>query len=214
MKAPALSAGEKPSGAAELTRFAAVVAAVDTAALSTLLELRRQELALQSDDVFERASKTAEVYARWFDAHGVTCPLPGQIATARRKGLPVIGPAVDALLYAELTSGVLMGVQDADAIDGDLHFDWAAQGETFAGFRSTVTCAQDEPVVRDGAAIVASVLQGPDRRTSVTKNSRHLVFTVYDAPGLGAEDFDGAVRLLRDLLKDAGAVPDVLEVRL
>ncbi|MFJ7209627.1 phenylalanine--tRNA ligase beta subunit-related protein [Streptomyces sp. NPDC098789] len=214
MKAPALSAGKRPSGGAGPTRFAAVVAAVDTAALGTLLELRRQELASRSDDVFERASAVAEVYARWFDAHGVTCPLPGQIATARRKGLPVIGPAVDALLYAELTSGVLMGVQDADAIEGDLHFDWAVRGETFAGFRSTITCAQDEPVVRDGAAIVASVLQGPDRRTSVTKDSRHLVFTVYDAPGLDAEDFDGAVGLLRDLLEDAGAAPDVLQVRL
>ncbi|MGW1765738.1 phenylalanine--tRNA ligase beta subunit-related protein [Streptomyces sp. NPDC002073] len=213
MRAPALRAGGKPPGAAGPTRFAAVVAAVDPAALGTLLERRRQELA-ESDGVFARAAEVAEVYARWFDAHGVTCPLPGQIAGARRKGLPAIGPAVDTLLYAELTTGVLMGVQDADAIDGDLLFDRAEQGETFEGFRTTVTCAQDEPVVRDGTAIVASVIQGPDRRTSVTKASRHLVFTVYDAPGLAAADFDGGVHLLSELLTASGAVPEVLEVRL
>ncbi|MEV0186537.1 phenylalanine--tRNA ligase beta subunit-related protein [Streptomyces sp. NPDC050625] len=214
MNAPALSAGTKPSGAAELNRFAAVTAAVDPAALTDRLARRRQELAEQPGDVYDGADEVAQVYARWFDAHGVTCPLPGQIATARRKGLPAIGPAVDALLYGELTTGVLMGVQDAEAVDGGLHFDWAAQGETFTGFRSTVTCSQDEPVVRDRTGIVASMLQGPDRRTSVTKSSSHLVFTVYDAPGLVTEDFDTGVRVLADLLREAGAAPDVQEVAL
>ncbi|MET7296823.1 hypothetical protein ABZS79_32805 [Streptomyces griseoloalbus] len=214
MNVPALSAGTKPSGAADLTRFAAVAAAVDPAALTDRLALRRQELAEDPGDVYDRAAEVARVYARWFDAHALTCPLPGQIASARRKGLPAIGPAVDALLYGELTTGVLMGVQDAEAVDGGLHFDWAARGETFTGFRSTVVCSQDEPVVRDGTAIVASVLRGPDRRTSVTPSSRHLVFTVYDAPGLDGEDFETGVRVLTGLLREAGAVPEVREVAL
>jgi DNA/RNA-binding domain of Phe-tRNA-synthetase-like protein len=212
LNVPALSAGTKPSGAAELTRFAAVAATVDTAALTAQLARRRQALAERPGDVYDRADEVAQVYARWFATYDIICPLPGQIAAARRKGLPAIGPAVDALLYGELTTGVLMGVQDAEAVDGGLHFDWAAQGETFTGFRSTVTCSQDEPVVRDATGIVASVPQGPDRRTSVTKSSRHLVFTVYDAPGLDIRDFDTGVRVLTDLLRETGSVPDVQEV--
>ncbi|MEU9035358.1 phenylalanine--tRNA ligase beta subunit-related protein [Streptomyces sp. NPDC048352] len=216
MKAPALSAGRKPSGSAGTARFCAVAAAVDPAALGVLLDERRRELARRSDveDVFARAAEVARVYARWFEAQGHTCPLPGQIAAARSKGLPSIMPTVDTLLYAELTTGVLMGVQDADAIDGELRFDWACEGESFTGFRSTVTCVRDEPVVRDATAIVASVLQGPDRRTSVTKSSRHLVFTVYDAPGLPAEAFDAGVGVLRELLTAAGSEPEVSEVLL
>ncbi len=189
------------------TRFAVIAATLNPSQLKSALKRRRKSI------VADIAANRAEIeeniatFASWFGAAGHACPLPAQLERATQQGLSTISGPVDALMYCELTSGILMGVQNLDAIRGDVLFDFAAKGEKFDGFRTTVTCADGEPVVRDQEGIVASVFQGPDRRTSITPDTERLLFYVFDSPSLAATAFDSGVAAVMNVMSDAGGEP-------
>ncbi|MGC4811688.1 hypothetical protein ACLQ29_14290 [Micromonospora sp. DT228] len=154
-------------------------------------------------DRIERAVAAADSF---FRVEGHRCPLPGQLAGARRKGLPPVPPLVRALLYAEMSTGVLLGVQDAAGMRGDLLLDLAQDGETFAGMRGDVVCRAGEPVIRDGAGIIASVFQGPDHRTRIDDGTTQPIFYAFGVPGLDRERLDAAITAVRELFPAGSAV--------
>ncbi|MFF4799187.1 hypothetical protein ACFY1U_12320 [Streptomyces sp. NPDC001351] len=200
----------RPPAHTGFDRVAVVVAAPDMKRLETAVADHQDDLAKAA----EYAHENAKCYADWFAHNGHTSPLSGQLELVP-DGRPLRGPApVRALLHCELSHGVLMGVQDFDAVRGPMRVEFAAAGDTFAGFRSTVTCRADEPVLRDDTGIFASVFQGPDARTGVTRRTERLVFLVFDAPGLSPERFDRAVHGVSALLDEAGGTPRVESVDL
>ncbi|MFE1841171.1 hypothetical protein [Streptomyces sviceus] len=191
-------------------RLAAVVAAPDMKRLELAVEDRRGELT----EAAEYAHENAQCYADWFARNNRASPLSGQLQ-AVADGRPLRGPApVRALLHCELSHGVLMGAQDFDAVRGPVRVEYAAAGDEFAGFRSTVTCRAGEPVLRDDDGIFASVFQGPDARTGITRGTERLLFLIFDAPGLSPERFQRAVHGVSALLDEAGGAPRIESVDL
>ncbi|MET8122536.1 hypothetical protein [Micromonospora sp. NPDC005189] len=154
----------------------------------------------------ERIAQDIATTEAFFRAGGFRCPLPGQFASTRKKGLPPVPPLVRTLLHAEMTTGVLLGVQDGARVDGDLTFDLAQQGESFPGMRDTVVCRADEPVVRDATGIVASLFQGPDRRTRIEPGTTRPIFYAFGVPGLSEGRFGAAVAAVRALFPAGSAV--------
>lgn len=187
-------------------RFA-VVGVRRTPGLERALEARRTLVG----DAIARSRKAIDAnvatFVSWFEGRGHRCPLPRQLARTVERGLPSVSGPVDSLMYCEMTTGVLMGVQDLAAVLGPVHFDFADAGERFEGFRGPVACSEGEPVVRDGGGIIASVFQGPDRRTSVTPGSRELLFYVFDSPALSGEAFQSALDTLLTLMREAEGDP-------
>ncbi|MFI0539373.1 hypothetical protein RKD19_007873 [Streptomyces canus] len=193
----------RPPAHTGFDRLAVVVAAPDMKRLELAVDDRRGKLA----EAAEYARENAKCYSDWFTRNGHASPLAGQLR-AVADGRPLRGPApVRALLHCELSHGVLMGVQDFDAVRGPVRVEYAAAGDEFAGFRSTVTCGAGEPVLRDDAGIFASVFQGPDARTGITRDTERLLFLVFDAPGLSPERFEAAVHDVSALLDEAGGAP-------
>jgi DNA/RNA-binding domain of Phe-tRNA-synthetase-like protein len=136
-------------------------------------------------------------FETFFRTHGFKCPLPRQFARVQQEGaLPAVTPFVDALLCAEMAHGLLMGVQDRTPIAGRLTYDLADGGEQYLGMRGTVTCRDNEMVLRDDRGIVASYFQGPDKRSAIQSSTRDLVFYAFAAPGID-------VGVLGDALADA-----------
>jgi hypothetical protein len=198
-----LSRQPRPPAHAGFERLTAVTASPDTKRLEEAIAARRGQL----DKAAKHAQENAGLYDDWFARHGYVSPLTGQLR-AVADGRPLRGPApVRALLHCELSHGVLMGVQDADTVRGPIRIEFAAEGTTFPGFRSAVTCRTDEPVLRDDVDIFASVFQGPDARTGITRSTRRLLFLVFDAPGLSAERFEQAVDGVVSLLAEAQGAP-------
>lgn len=182
--------------------FATILGADREAVGRAVADLRPSfpERLQESLDTVQARIDAFDAFFRQQDHH---CPLPGQLKAARRKGLAKIDPFVDALLYCEMLTGLLMGVQDLAPMEGDLVYDTAQEGEAFAGMRGPVRCSAGEIVLRDDAGIVASYFQGPDFRTRVTPKTSDLVFFAFAAPDLGAdvlrEGLDRAVDLLGDV---------------
>jgi hypothetical protein len=136
----------------------------------------------------------------FFESAGSEFPLVGQVSRALATGFGEAPPLVSALMRCELLTGVLMGVQDANAIVGTITLDCVDDdGESFQGMRGAMSCSAGEIVVRDSGGIVASMFQGPDRRTQVARRTTDALFYVFDVPGLGS-GFEEAETCLEELL--------------
>lgn len=154
----------------------------------------------------ERSNKVRRRIAgisEYFSVHGYSCPLPHQLRTVEKKGFPCISPLVDALLVCEMMSGLLMGVQDLDAIEGDVVYDVARNGESFPGLRDVVTCAPKEIVLRDNHSIIASYFQGPNRRINVTPKTSSALFFVFGAPKLETGVIEEGVKIISDIISSS-----------
>jgi DNA/RNA-binding domain of Phe-tRNA-synthetase-like protein len=173
---------------------------VDASALSGVIE-GQKKLAIERI----RGTRT-EIEARlealnsFFVRQGFSCPLPGQLRNVERKGFPKAPPLIEALLICEMANGVLMGVQDLEAIKQPLIYDVAKAGESFEGMRGVILCEEGEVVLRDSQAIIASYFQGPDKRTAVTPTTSYPVFFVFGAPGLPRSAMDAALLMAVDIV--------------
>ena len=133
-------------------------------------------------------------FERFFSGNEQKFPLTKQIASVASRGFPPAPSPVLALLALEAATGILMGVQNLDAIDGFITLDCLESTESFIGMRGEqVISTRGEIVVRDKQSIIASLFRGPDKRTAVQPNGRNLLFYVFDTDtGLG-ESHDRAV---------------------
>ncbi|PRW63815.1 hypothetical protein [Actinopolyspora mortivallis] len=152
------------------------------------------------EEHLEEIDTTIASFEDFFGEAEHSCPLRNQLSTTRRKGLPPAPSLVRALLYAEMTTGVLMGVHDAARIDGEIVLDTADAHERFEGMSSPITCTAHEPVLRDGTGVIASLFQGPDKRTQVGGNTTAPVFSVFAPPRLSDERFVAAIDTVRRVL--------------
>jgi hypothetical protein len=133
-------------------------------------------------------------FERFFKVNEQEFPLTKQIASAASRGFPPVPNPVLALLALEAATGILMGVQNLDAIDSFVTLDCLESTESFIGMRGErVTSTTGQIVVRDKQSIIASLFRGPDKRTAVQPNGRNMLFYVFDTDtGLG-ESHDRAV---------------------
>ncbi len=151
----------------------------------------------------EDISRRVAAFDSYFAGNGLRSPLGEQIEKVRSKGLPSGNVLVQALLLAEVTTGLLMGAQDAGTVKGVLVCDRANPGETFRGMRREVQCRPDEIVLRDDEGIIASLLQGPDHRTRLTPETKDIIFFVFSVPGIVAADIQEGTEAVRSLLADS-----------
>ncbi len=164
----------------------------------------RERAALEAIQENEpRNQANLEAYARFFDAWGYPCPLPGQVQAIRAKGVPSAPALVQALLLCEASQGVLMGVQDWDLVRGDILWDLADPHEKLDGIKGTIRTKAGEPVFRDGLGILASYFQGPDRRIAVCDATHSVVFLALGAPGMSRTPLKTALEAAREILEGA-----------
>jgi hypothetical protein len=169
--------------------FSAVIAAqVDAQSFDTAAREFAEKVTGGLSQLSQAVQRNLDTFESFFARYGQRCPLRGQISSALKRGFPPsVSAPILALLALEASTGVLMGVQNLDAMSSYVELDVLSSPETFIGMKGLpVTCLAGEVVVRDGAGIVASLLQGPDRRTVVPDPCTNLLFYVFDAyPSLG-----------------------------
>ncbi|HXC81320.1 MAG TPA: hypothetical protein VNV62_05640 [Trebonia sp.] len=126
-------------------------------------------------------------FERFFGNNEQEFPLSKQITSVASRGFPPVPDPVLALLALEAATGILMGVQNLDAIDSFVTLDCLESAESFIGMRGErITSTKGQIVVRDKQSIIASLFRGPDKRTAVQPHGRNLLFYVFDTDtGLG-----------------------------
>jgi hypothetical protein len=164
----------------------------------------RTAKSLSAED--ESRQRNLGEFERFFKVNEQKFPLSKQIASAASRGFPPVPGPVLALLALEAATGILMGVQNLDAVDSFVTLDCLESAESFIGMRGQI-------VVRDKQGIIASLFLGPDKRTAVQPNGRNLLFYVFDTDtGLG-ESHDRAVEEVTRLFPPSIAEASVLTAR-
>ena len=181
----------------------AVISGVDEAALQQALAAIPNPVADVQQD--SHVLSRIQAFDKFFAENGFRSPLGSQFEMVRSKGLPSGNPLVKALLLAEMSTGLLMGAQDAAAIQGELVYDVASAGESFKGMRGTVQCREGEIVLRDAEGIIASLFQGPDHRTRLSKATKDVIFFVFAVPGIDLEQIQEGTDTILDIFKAASS---------
>lgn len=181
----------------------AIISGVDEAALQQALSAIPNPAA----DVQQDSPVLSRIHAfdKFFAENGSRSPLGPQFEMVRSKGLPSGNPLVKALLMSEMSTGLLMGAQDAAAIQGELVYDLASAEESFKGMRGTVQCREGEIVLRDAEGIIASLFQGPDHRTRLAKETKDIIFFVFAVPGIDLEQIQEGLDKILDIFKSASS---------
>lgn len=154
-----------------------------------------------SSKASETVLRHIRAFDKFFTENGFRSPLTQQFEMVRKKGLPGGSAPVRALLLAEISTGLLMGAQNADAIEGELVYDISGKSENFQGMRAMVTCRQGELVLRDDKGIIASLFQGPDQRTRLTKETQNIIFFVFAVPGIEVQEIQEGLETIRGIFQ-------------
>ncbi|HSD85566.1 MAG TPA: phenylalanine--tRNA ligase beta subunit-related protein, partial [Anaerolineae bacterium] len=104
------------------------------------------------------------------------------------KAIPRVAALVEAMFMAEIKNLLLTAGHDLNALQLPLTLD-SAQGEE----RYTLLRGQEQVLktgdmfIRDGAGVISSILYGPDQRTAINPQTRHVIFTTYAPAGIAVE---------------------------
>ncbi len=121
------------------------------------------------------------------------------------RGIPSVSAIVKAMFMAELTNMLLTAGHDLGKLSLPLSLDVGSDAETYAalGGGELRTVKDGDMMIADASGIISSIIGGPDQRTSISAETKDLLFTVYAPPGIGRdlvrthlEDLQGLVNVV------------------
>jgi DNA/RNA-binding domain of Phe-tRNA-synthetase-like protein len=141
----------------------------------SLVRKIRKEYPDPSDDA------VIKVYADYFKRWSRTYPIEFQIKSLKSgRNLPRVSTLVDSMFIAELRNRILTSGHDLDLISGNAFFDLSDKGDEYMKLNGEKqSLPQSDVVLRDEEGILASVLYGPARRTSIcpkTLNAQYFAW--------------------------------------
>lgn len=158
-----------------------------------------------------------QAYAAHYRRFRKTYHVELQLESVVLKGraMPRNPALVAAMVAVELRNLLLTAGHDLAAVAGPVTLDVAAGGERYV----LLNARQDElkagdMMMTDSQGVISSVLSGPDHRTRITPDTRHVLFAVYAPSGIGGLAVRRHLEQLRDavLLMAPGASAEALTV--
>lgn len=146
------------------------------------LETRKRELERRiredSGEVkdFEMIHYYNSYFKMWKKTY--TYPIEYQINTIRKgRQLPQVSVLVDSMYIAELNNMLLTSGHDLDTIQGDLAFDVARGNEQYLKINGKEQDLKKGDIfLKDDEGILACILFGPARRTSISTKTKNAVY--------------------------------------
>ncbi|MFX1284838.1 MAG: phenylalanine--tRNA ligase beta subunit-related protein [Promethearchaeota archaeon] len=117
-------------------------------------------------------------YNSYFKKWNKIYPIEYQIKTIRSGGkFPQVSVLVDSMFVAELFNRILTSGHDLEEIHGDLTFDISREGERYLKLNGQEQkLKKNDVVLRDNEGLLACILYGPARRTSITLKTKDALY--------------------------------------
>ncbi len=117
-------------------------------------------------------------YNTYFKMWNKTYPIEYQIKTIKSGGrFPQVSVLVDSMFIAELKIRILTSGHDLSEIQGDLTFDISRGGERYLKLNGQEQeLKKNDVVLKDEEGLLACILYGPARRTSVTLKTKDVLY--------------------------------------
>jgi DNA/RNA-binding domain of Phe-tRNA-synthetase-like protein len=121
---------------------------------------------------------TMKSYDTYFKRWGKTYPIEFQIKTIKNGGsLPQVSLLVDSMFLAELKNKILTSGHDLDSLKENLFFDVSKGGEEYIKLNGEKQVLKENDIIlKDDEGVLASVLYGPARRTSISPSTRNALY--------------------------------------
>jgi DNA/RNA-binding domain of Phe-tRNA-synthetase-like protein len=101
------------------------------------------------------------------------------------KSIPRAGALVEAMFMAELEDMLLTAGHDLKAVQTPVGVDVADGSEHYTRLNGQEQDLKPgDMFISDAQGIMSSIIYGPDRRTRITAETRHVIFTTYGVPGV------------------------------
>lgn len=144
------------------------------------LEERKRTLEREIKEKYAEVDKDVIIhyYNTYFKLWKKTYPIEYQIKTVKSGGkFPQVSVIVDCMFIAELKNRILTSGHDLDEIKGDLTFDISQGGEQYLKIDGRKQeLKKNDIVLKDNEGILASILYGPARRTSISQKTKNSLF--------------------------------------
>ncbi|MEM3693813.1 MAG: phenylalanine--tRNA ligase beta subunit-related protein [Candidatus Bathyarchaeia archaeon] len=133
-----------------------------------------REIDLEKDNIIKR-------YNAYFRSWGKTYPIEFQIKTIKNGGrFPQVSVLVDSMFIAELKNRILTSGHDLDSIQGNLAFEVSRGGEKYVMLNGKEQgLKKNDIILKDEDGILASVLYGPARRTSISLETKNVLYIAW-----------------------------------
>ncbi len=161
-----------------------------------------------------RALPAIQAYEAYFKRFKKTYHVLLQLESVAFKGksIPRVGALVEAMFMAELKNLLLTAGHDLTAIQRPVRLDVAEGSEGYVMLNGQEqTLKAGDMMMADEQGVISSVVYGPDPRTRITPDTRHVFFAVYAPPGIGE---DAVSRHLQDLQANVRLVAPAGEVEM
>ncbi len=163
----------------------------DLPAFEELKERELKELRLEMEGYERAAVFGGNPYNRYFKKYKKTYPVLQQLESWLLKGRPFPGdiPINEVTFLTELKTRMLLGTHDIDRMLGEVELFCPEEKLDFPGILGeTVHCYPGDVTGRDDGGIILSMIAGADDRTCLHKDSRHISFLFFGAPGVSKEE--------------------------
>ncbi len=171
------------------------------------LERRRLELEAELRSRFGGLSRkelrnlpSLQPYTAYYGRYDKTYHVQLQLESVVAKGrsLPRASALVQAMFLAELKNQLLTAGHDWERIVEPLTVDVAQGEERYVLLNGQErTTKRGDMMIRDQRGIISSILYGPDARTPIVPQTRHVLVTVYGPPGVSPEAMEQHLQDLR-----------------
>ncbi|GAI99035.1 unnamed protein product, partial [marine sediment metagenome] len=92
---------------------------------------------------------------------------------------------VEVMFMAELKNLLLTAGHNLDVADIPIKLDVASGGEKYTLLNGQEKeLLSGDMMISDSQGIISSIIYGPDKRTQITPDTQHVLFTVYAPPGI------------------------------
>jgi len=103
----------------------------------------------------------------------------------KNKSIPKVASLVEAMFMAELKNLLLTAGHNLDVVDIPIKLDVASGGERYTLLNEQEKeLLSGDMMISDSRGIISSIIYGPDKRTQITPDTQHVLFTVYAPPGI------------------------------
>jgi len=161
------------------------------------LDKRKEELENQLRARFSdydraalKALPTIQAYNAYYKRFKKTYHVQLQLESVIFKGrsIPRMGALVEAMFMAELKNLLLTAGHDLEAVQMPVRLDVAKGGERYIRLNGQEQeLKAGDMMMADARGIISCVLYGPDFRTRIIPETRHVLFTVYAPAGIGEQ---------------------------
>ncbi|MFX0150282.1 MAG: phenylalanine--tRNA ligase beta subunit-related protein [Candidatus Hodarchaeota archaeon] len=157
-----------------------IVKNVPNSRMHKALEERKRDLEKWIRDTLGEVDKDdiIQKYDTYFKMWNKTYPIEYQINTIKGGGnFPQVSVLVDNMFIAELKSRILTSGHDLDEIQGDLTFDISRGTEQYQKINGQEQkLKKNDVILEDHEGILACILYGPARRTSITLKTKNALY--------------------------------------